>query len=142
MILFYDIGLLELISATTNGKIIQKYLNKMHGKVQLWGNIAFTESFRGFIAITLHSLSDIQFLEFMDVINNIYNSCGKKEVDYIRKIMGMQWKLKENAFFKINRFVLIHGKHNIRISNPDCPSLCSLDSFIYISVNLLLISSH
>jgi hypothetical protein len=35
MILFYDIGLLELISATTNGKIIQKYLNKMHGKVQL-----------------------------------------------------------------------------------------------------------
>jgi hypothetical protein len=54
----------------------------------------------------------------------------RKNLDYIRKIMGMQLKLKENAFFKISGLVLIHGKHNIRISNPDCPSLCPLGCFI------------
>jgi hypothetical protein len=52
----------------------------------------------------------------------------KKNLDYTRKIMGMQLKSKENPFFKISKLVLIRGKHTIRISNPDCSLGCFIEN--------------
>jgi hypothetical protein len=102
MILFYNIGLLELISATTNGKILRNILKQTACKRSTLRKYCIFSIISGVYRYYVQlSPSDIPILEFIDVINDIYSSCGKNNLDYIRKIMGMQLKLKENAFFKI-----------------------------------------